>query len=69
MDFDRTCIIKVPIAALETPVLKPILSANVKECFFGSEAYNSNSPRREFASPDKTLSNTAFQGTTLSPAK
>lgn len=37
MDFDRIRIIKVSSAALETPVLKPILSANAKECFLAQE--------------------------------
>lgn len=37
MDFDRTCIIKASTAALETLVLKPILSANAKECFLARE--------------------------------
>lgn len=37
MDFDRIYIIKVSTAALETPVLKPILSANAKECFLAQE--------------------------------
>jgi hypothetical protein len=50
MDFDRTCIIKVFIAAFKTPVLKPILSANAKVCFFGSVTENPNSLRGEDAS-------------------
>lgn len=37
MDFDSIYIIKVSTEALETPVLKPILSANAKECFLAQE--------------------------------
>lgn len=69
MDFDRTRIIKFSAAALETPVLKPILSANAKECFFGSGTYNPNSPRGEDASRSRHLQTLPFKEQLFSPGK